>query len=377
MKLREVYIEKDKTLTDSGNLVTELAVVDPISEIQIKFGAKNSTSYNKDSPPARCISKIEIVDGANVIYSLDGMLAQAMSYYQTGKVPSMQRQSGPSENQEDHIVIRFGRALWDKAFALVPAKFRNLQIKISWDLATINDVGVTGFVASSAKLSIVARLMEGLEGEPFGYMMAKKHYNWTTAASGDERIALPTDHPYVLLLLRAWEQHTKLYSTITNLKLSIDQDKDIPFDLASWDFLKMMENHYGKFMLDQHIFGGNEDNVHTWLAVGETVGIVPEPTVAASGVFSTHVNVLDVDGGKLNLRAVGTDHSTTSPTIHQLLALGQGLHHTFAYPFGLMDDPSTWLDAPAVGDIKAVITQGNAGADADLALLQARSYAAK
>jgi len=374
MKLREVYIENEKTLADSGNLVTELAVVDPVSEIQIRFAAKNGATYNKDSPPASCISKIEIVDGANVIYSLDGMLAQAMSYYQTGRVPSMQRQAGPSKNQEDHIVIRFGRSLWDKVFALVPAKFRNLQIKISWDLATFNTVGDTGYLTGSAKLSIIARLMEGLEGAPAGYMMAKKHYDWTTAASGDERVPLPTDYPYVLFLLRAWEQHTKLYTTISNLKLSIDQDKDIPFDLASWDFLKMMENHYGKFIIDQNIFGGNEDNAHTWMAVGENIGIVPEPTVAASGVFSTHVNILDLDGGKINVRAVGTDHSTTSPTVLHLLERGQGLHHTFAYPFGLMDDPESWLDAPSYGDIKAVITQGNAGADADLALLQARSY---
>lgn len=374
MKLREVYIENEKTLANSGNLVTELAVVDPVSEIQIRFGAKNGATYNKDSPPAACVSKIEIVDGADVLYSLDGMLAQAMSYYQTGKMPSMQRQAGPSKNQEDHFVIRFGRSLWDKSFALVPAKFRNLQIKISWDLATLNDVGATGFVDGSATLSIIARLMEGLEGEPAGFMMAKKHYNWTTAASGDERIALPTDYPFVLFLLRAWEQHTKLYSTITNLKLSIDQDKDIPFDLAAWDFLKMMENQYGKLTVDQAIFGGNEDNVHTWLAVGENVSMVPEPTVAASGVFSTHVNILDLDGGKINVRAVGTDHSTTSPTIHHMITRGQGLHHTFAYPFGLMDDPTSWLDAPGVGDIKAVITQGNADAAAYLALLQARAY---
>lgn len=373
-KFREVYIEKEKTLANSGSLVTDLSLADPISEIQLKFAAKNSTSYNKDSPLARCVSKIEIVDGSDVLYSLNGMLAQAMSCYQTRRVPSMQRQAGPSKNQEDHIVIRFGRHLWDKDYALVPANFRNLQLKVTWDLATINTVGVTGFLTDTGKLSIIARIMEAPGLSPLGFMMAKNHYDWTTAASGDERIVLPTDYPYVLFLLRAWEEHTKLYSTITNLKLSIDQDKDIPFDLDSWDLLKMMENEYGKFLLDQNVFGGNEDNIHTWLAVGENAAVVPEPTVAASGVFSTHVNLLDLDGGKVNLRAVGTDHSTTSPTINHLIAIGQGLHHTFAYPFGIMDDPESWLDALEFKDIKAIITQGNAGAAASLALLQARSY---
>lgn len=375
MKLREVYIENEKTLSDSGNLVTELAVVDPVSELQFRFKAKNGASYNKDSPPARCISKIEIVDGATVIYSLDGMLAQAMSYYQTGKVPSMQRQAGPSENQEDHIVIRFGRVLWDKVFALVPVKFRNLQIKISWDLAKVNAVGATGYLTGSAKLSIIARVMEGLEGEPVGYMMAKKHYDWTTAASGDERIAIPTDYPYVLFLLRAWETEVKQYSTITNLKLSIDQDKDIPFDLASWDFLKMMENQWGKFVLDQHIFSASAENIQTWMGVGETAVITPEGQDAAGATAGAIDTLYGVDSGHLDLKVFGNDGLAKAACIHQLITVGQGLHHTFAYPFGIMDDPTTWLDAPSYGDIKAVITQGNAGAAADLALLQARAYA--
>ncbi len=373
-KYREVYIEDEKTLADSGNLVIDLSVADPISELQFRFKAKNGATYNKNSPIARCVSKIELVDGSDVLYSLDGMLSQAMSYYQTRKLPSMQRQAGPSENQEDHFILRFGRRLWDPEYALVPANFRNPQIKISWDLAKVNTVAATGFLTASAKLSIIARIMEGGGISPSGFMMAKDHYDWTTAASGDERVSLPRDYPYVLFLLRAWEQNTKLYSTITNLKLSIDQDKDIPFNIASWDFLKMMENEYGLFLLGQKCFGGNEDAVQTWLAVGENVAIVPEPTVAASGAFSTHANVLDVDGGRINLRAVGTDHSTTSPTNHQLLVMGQGLHHAFAYPFGMIEDPESWLDAPGFNEIKAIITQGNAGADGSIALLQARRY---
>lgn len=374
MNLREVYIEKDKTLADSGNLVTELAVVDPVSEIQLRFKAKNYSDYNKNAPPARCISKIEIVDGADVLYSLDGMLAQAMSYYQTGRVPSMQRQAGPSENQEDHIVIRFGRSLWDKVFALVPNKFRNLQIKISWDLAKVRAVGAAGYLTGSAKLSIIARLMEGLEAEPAGFLMAKKHYDWTTAASGDERIPLPTDYPYVLMLLRAWEAEVKLYTTIANLKLSIDQDKDIPFDLASWDFLKMMENHWGKFILDQHIFSAGEENIQSWLGVGETAVLIPEGQDAVGATAGAIDTLYGVDSGHLNLKVFGNDGQAKAACIHQLLTIGQGLHHTFAYPFGLMEDPTSWLDAPGVGDIKAIITQGNAGAAADLALLQARAY---
>jgi len=375
MKLRDVYIENEKVLADSGNLVIELSVVDPISEIHLRFKAKNGATYNKHSPIARCISKIEVVDGANVIYSLDGMIAQAMTLYQTGVLPSMQRQAGPSENQEDHIIIRFGRYLWDTVFALVPANFRNLQIKISWNLGAVNTVGATGFLTGSGRVSIIARIMEGLETAPLGFLMGKEHYDWTTVGSGDERVALPADYPYVLFLLRAWEANVKLYSSITNLKLSLDQDKDIPFDLTSWDFLKMMENEFGKVILDQHIFADTEENIQNWLAVGETVGLIPETDPSDPATFRAIANVYGVDSGHLNLVQVTHAGGDAAAGIHQLISVGQGLHHTFARRFGNIADPATWLNAPEYGDIKAVIRQGNAGAAAKIALLQAKTYA--
>src|SRR4030067_1094976 len=99
-KYRDVFIEDDKTLGDSGTETIDLAVVDPLSELLIKVKNKNGASGNKNNPIMRNITKIEIVDGANVIYSLSGPMAQSMSYYQRGVLPSMQRQGGISEKQE-------------------------------------------------------------------------------------------------------------------------------------------------------------------------------------------------------------------------------------------------------------------------------------
>jgi len=373
-RYRDAYIEKEKTLADSGTLVTELAVVDPISEIHIRFEAKNGGTSNKNNPISRNISKIELVDGSNVVYSLDGMLSQSMSYYQRRKMPSMQRQGGPSENQEDHFILRFGRWLWDQDFALVPAKFRNLQLKITWDLATYATVGATGFLADSAVITIIAKVMEDMGGEPGAYMMAKSHYSWTTAGSGDERIALPSDHPYLLMLLRTWETETKLFSTIKNLKLSIDQDKIIPFDLDSWDLLKAMENEYGLFTLEQHAFAGTEQNVQTWMGNGETVVATTESPVDGAGVTNTYPALYGVDSGHINIALTDSAGTDDVDSIIHVIARGQALNHTFAYPFGLPDNPESWLPAPDYGDIKAVITQGNAGAAGNLALLQVKSY---
>lgn len=373
-KYRDVYIENEKTLADSGTVVIDLSVVDPVSEIIVKVGNKNGGTSNKNNPISRNISKIEIVDGANVIYSLSGMLAQAMSYYQRKVVPSMQRQGGPGENQEDNYVIRFGRYLWDKMFALVPSAFRNLQLKVTYDFETVRAVGATGFLTGNGSLTVIARLMEGEGISPVGYMMAKNHYNWSTAAAGDERIDLPRDHAYVMMLLRAWETDVKLYTTIDNIKLSIDQDKDIPFDLASWDALKAMENDLGLITLEQHIFSGTEENVQTWLGVGESAVVTPESLPGGAGVTNQYATIHGVDSGHLNIVLTDSAGTNGAPVISHVIARGQALNHCIVQPFGMIEDPDSWLDVSGIGDIKAIITQGNAGASADLVLLQAKMY---
>ncbi len=371
---REVYIENSKTLADSGTETIDLALVDPLSMLDIRVNAKNGATSNKNSPISRCITNIEVVDGSDKIYSLDGMLSQAISYYMSGRVPAQYRQAGPSENQSDNFMLYFGRRLWDPLYALVPNAFRNLQLKVSWDLANVNSVGATGFLTNTAQLTVIARIMEELPTPPVGYMMSKDHYSWTTPASGDERVDLPTDHPYVLFALRAWETETKLQSTITNLKLSLDQDKKIPFDLETWDLLMLMQNMYGPLSLDQHIFAGTEENVQTWLGFLETATVTPETDSQAPTDLNALVNVHGVDSGHVNLVSRNPADTAAVEAIHHLRVSGQALNHTLAYPFGEIADPASWLMAPTYGSIKAIVTQGNAGAAANMGLVQARRY---
>ena len=374
-KYRDVFLEKEKTLADSGTETIELAVVDPISEIQIRVKNKNGATSNKNNPISRNVTKIEIVDGSNVIYSMSGMLAQALSYYQRGVVPSMQRQGGPSENQEDLYIVRFGRWLWDPIYALVPQAFRNLQLKITWNFATVTAIGATGFLTNNGKLSIIARIIEGLETTPTAFLLAKDHYDWTTAASGDERISLPTDHDYVMMLFRAWETEVKLYTTITNLKLSIDQDKIIPFDIPAWDLLKQMENDFGLITLEQHIYATTEENIQTWLGVGESAVVIPETLSSDPTTLYGVANIYGLDSGHVNLVHRNPGNTAAVTNILHLILRGQALNHCFCIPFGNMGDPDSWLKAPSAGEIKAIITQGNAGAAASLVLLQAKLYA--
>jgi len=158
-KYRDVYLEKGKTLDDSGSLTIDISPIDPISEMVIRFQAKNGSNNNKAAPIPRVITKVEIIDGADVLFSMDGRLAYSLSYFMNRTTPHMFFAERGDATQFANIPLRFGRWLWDSEFALDPVKFRNLQLRITWNLAAVNALGSTGFLTGSAKLSVVARVI--------------------------------------------------------------------------------------------------------------------------------------------------------------------------------------------------------------------------
>lgn len=367
LKQRYVYLEQGKTLTDSGTHTIEISPIDPISQLIVNLWADNGATSNKNVPIPRIISSIEVVDGANVIFSMDGRAAYALSYYQSKKMPAMSIIEEGGLTQSVNIPLNFGRWLWDQEYAISPTKFRNLQLKVTWDLAAIRAVGATGFITNTAQLSIIAAVMEGLETEPKGYIMSKDHYSWTTAASGDERVALPTDYPYALIMVKAWEAGVELTSSITNLKLNIDFDKFIGFDLETGDLENFMQDYFGVISYGQ-VFEGDDSEAHElWMSDAETLQAIPVEDNIFAGIQS-------FANGRFALYLTNDTGVAQTAKTANVLVQGVGIFNTVCMPFGLYNDPETYFNATEHGDIKLIATQGNAGAEANIILAQLRSY---
>lgn len=367
-KYREIYLEKDKTLADSGSQTIEVAVVDPISEIFVKLYATNGATSNKGSPVARCITKIEVFDGADKLFSMDGRLAHALGYYRSSKIPMITLNEAANYVQSVHIPIRFGRRLWDHQLALVPQAFRNLQLKITWNLAEVNAVGATGFVTGTGRLTVIAKVMEGLEAAPTAFIMSKDHFSFTSAASGDERISIPTDFPYIDLMIRAFESGVEMTSSLTNLKLSLDFDKDVPFDFSADDVKGRMIEQFGEFELASMIVSDNAEAHESHIGIVSNIAVVPNGAGTVFGVTA-------LGGGKFTM-SQQTDAGVAKNAVTSFVrAVGQAIWNCYYFTFGNLDDPSQYLLAPEHGDIKVHLTQGNAGAECNIVLSQLRSYA--
>lgn len=370
MKYRDSYIEKLKTLDDSDTEIMEITVKQPITELYIEMRASNAGSdAAKNSPLARCISKIELVDGSKILYSLSGQQAMANCCFDMGRFPCRVIQSTHGDSQLDTFPIRFGRRFGDVDYAFDPTRFTNPQLKITWNIDANGEVTATRRATGSGKLTVIARIMEDAP-PPTGFLMTKEVVNFTTAESGDERIPLPTDHPYRRLMVRSFESQVSPASHFTNLKLSMDQDTYIPFDISGGDQLRMMENYYGKFFLSHHLKGDNADLFELWVGSpwnggGQLTGRIAGDIWSANHFWN----------GQLYTTTLKHNGSATAPNYFYAQAEGVCPENTFAFPFGNQDNPADWLKAPDFGSIRLFLTQGNIGGAASVFIQQEKLYA--
>jgi len=367
MRPRDLVIEYWKSLNDSGTETIDLNFTDPCTELLIGFAATNhSTAPNTGSPPSKCVSKIEIVDGSDVLYSLSGTLAQANFLYDTGKLPMRELSEWDSADQIDYFPIRFGRWLYDKDLAFNPRAFNNPQLKITWNLAAVNSVGANGYATGSAQLMVTARLMEEAPA-PAGFLMTKDIYDFTTAASGDERVELPTDWPYRRIMVRQYESGVGINSTISDHKLSVDADRYIPYNMKTANLIRLMWHRWGPVDLRQKIYADNGDNREVWLGYVERA----VATAKASGIIMT-LNA--VTNGQATLNIV--DHAGTAQTAAAgfISCQGTAFENTVAYEFGRPDEPAEWFPAQNARSVRLILTQANAGGSASVVLQQHRVY---
>lgn len=371
MKYRDTYIEKIKALADSGTEIINITVKQPITELYIEMRANNAGSdAARNSPLARCISKIEIVDGSKVLYSLSGQQAMANCCFDMGRFPCRMIQSTHGDSQLDTFPIRFGRHFGDVEYAFLPTNFINPQLKITWDIDTNGEVTAGRRATDSCKLTVIARIMEDAPA-PKGFLMTKEAFNFITAAQGDERIDMPIDHPYRRLMVRSFETQVSPASAITNLKLSMDQDVFVPFDMSGGDVMRMMDNYYGRFDLSQHLKGLDGDLFELWVANSHNGGGLVCGRIAGDIFSANHFW-----SGQLALETMKHDGSATAANYFYVRAEGICPEHTLAIPFGNQDDPTDWLKAPNYGSIRLFLTQGNINGAASVFIQQEKLYAA-
>lgn len=352
----------------AGTKIIDVNIAQCISRIEIRWRITKKT-VSMTSYPHKDITKIELVDGSDVLFSMDGGQCQALCIFDR-KAPTMNEGTFVDEvAQDSYYGIDFGRYLFDPLLAFDPTKFRNPQLKITYD----EDVSDTG--SSANELEVWAECFDEKEVLPIGFLMSKMHHSYTIGSENSyEYIDLPTDHILRRMLIQGY--YSKKYPdyTVKEARLDEDNDKRVVFD---WEL--------GKYWVYRKAFDPPViEPVSTYAASGgvelfltptnywASILLVPYSSTAVDYHLVDAAGAASGQGGYFKLlvqSGVGT------PSVRGI-AQGWCPNHCFNFPFGNPQDPDDWYDVTKVGHLRLRLKAGAAGGTgvASAILQQLRRY---
>ena len=343
MNYRLATIFAETTYSDDATEIIDVNVKDPVSQLIIRFQARNGIGANSTAHPMKCLSKIELVDGSDILFSLSGPEAHALDWYSHMVERPNIMWYLPSQVQEMALHISFGRFLYDPILALDPAKFTNLQLKI-----TLN-VGGGGMNNDQIVMSIVAHLFDEKTVTPAGFLMSKEIKDYALGAGTHEYTDLPVDYPYRKLLLRTQKDGVGTEYCFDTLKLSEDNDKRIPFNNKILEILHAITAQGRPYREWIGVGGGSADRYFHC-----TPAYWPGFSIShwEGSAIAQDATIWGGDGQYARLLTTGVGGN------YQALCEGWCPQGVVEIPFGLQNDPADWYQTANIGTLRLDLKSG-------------------
>jgi len=335
---------------------------DPISMFSVQFQALNAAVDTIDAIGhwAQGLTKIELVDGSDVLFSLSGMQAFALqkALLKT-RVDDWLHYMG-SNYYVINFRIPFGRHLWDPELALDPSRFKNLQLTITGDM---NGGGV---LPTACKLMVHALCFDQKPVSPVGFLQTREVKNYTMTASGHEYTELPTDLKIRKLFVKALLAGTEANAVIDHLKLSEDNDKHVPFDLDMDELCQLFPDDNDLYE-EHYRTRAHSTQIHHFCTPTSKVGFVATP-IGDSGSSVVYLN--EGDGGRVHIIGSGSVYA-------DVFVRGFFPNGVLAIPMGDDKDMDDWYDPSGIHSLKLDLTAGSGAGTtnpAQIMLQQLRPY---
>ena len=344
MKYRNTEILDAATLTGSGTETIDLNIKDVVSRLTFQWIVTKS-QIAMNSYPHRDITKIELVDGSDILHSLSGGQNQALCIYDR-KCPTMNHGQYINANSQRSLYgIDFGRYLFDPMLALDPSRFRNLQLKVTYD-SDLSDTGVT-----SGTLEIWADVFDEKVVSPVGFLTAKEYFSRTPPAAGYYYVDLPTDRTLRRMLIQGYRSAYEPWYQVSEARLSEDNDKRVPFDVN-------MEVYYQlRKALDTPV----EEAVV--LEAGDVSGYAYY--LQATDYWASLILIGQGTTDQAGIGANGRGGYTLlkgGSTQQQGVQRGYLPNHCFNFPFGNPQDLEDWYELKNLGSLRLRLKAGTGAA---------------
>jgi hypothetical protein len=354
-----VHLVNQQPLPDAGTYLVDIDIVDPITKIELALSLMNGGALTSDLPPASLVSKIELIDGGEVYWTMPGQMALAVGCYDLGAYPANFLCELANNPQYQYWYMMFGRWFNDPLYAFDPTRLRNPQLRITW---ARNALHLTG----SLRLTVVVYTMEGVP-KPTHMLAWKELDAWTSVGSGDRITEYPCDWDYEKVALRTHIITANPQNLVSNLRLSCDVGKFIPFDMSSWFFVSQMKEWFGPYHYESMVTYNNGQTRQHWGGASALIGV----RNAGSNDFVGAV----VSGNSFATMSCFAFGGGAGTGVSAWLEVACHMPESvFCFPFGQRNDPATWFPVGTFKSIKLITSMGLAGGTMEAAVRQARPW---
>lgn len=356
MKYRVAEILASEAATTAATKTIDLNLRNPISRLLIRMKGTNSSS-TPTAHPAKMLTKVEVVSGSDVLYSLNGFQGGCVNFHENGELPFYINEYEDNIQCCATVQLNFGTKLWDRDYALDPSRFKNLQLKITHNKA------LGGSAPDAGTLAVYAYVFDESPPSPRGFLMTKEQYSYSMTASAAKYIDLAQDYPYRFIIVENYTDNVAFNSQFSKLKITIDNDAKVLLnDISGSEFIKAQQP------MDQ--VQENLATLGTGSAVSYYIASCYENYGVATGRSASQTTLI-VGQPSGNKVAITNDSSESVAA-----------YFTGYAPFGGLniltvdkDDDTTWLNPAGTTALQVKITAGSgASGTAYVVTQQARTY---
>lgn len=365
IRMRQPYIlGPAHSLVNAGAMPIPINITDPIMDLYIRMYATNGGTSNISNSIIDVLDRVDVVDGSDVLFSLNAEEIMALSYYHYKESISMGIDERLNMEQSTIFKIPFGIGRYHPEIAFDPTRFANPTLMLTWNLANIRAVGADAFVDESLKISIIADVIDRAPVKPTGFLMHKQTRNYVSPVSGMMPTVLPVDYPYRTLFVRSFLANTCPKVLTTKAKHDLNEDKYVPFEIEAIDWMEWLKEWYGLWHQGyEYVFTAPATETRNPYLRGNLSASI-ESSVAACDPLLTIANC------QLNMT---NGHATLGTTFHAK-ADGSLPFETFAWPYGDPDEPEEWLKLASTDKSRLRLTHGPNAGLIQVFLTQLRHY---
>lgn len=336
MNYRKANLLATVDITTAGTKTVDISVKDVVSRISIILELINNGN-NPTNHPLAAIPKIEIIDGSDVLASMSGYGAQAMSYYSTGKMPHNELNYEDNGYARCFIPLDFGRFLFDSQFALDPSKFKNPQLRIT------HDYSLGGCSPDGAYLRVLADLFDQKSASPQGYLQNKEIFSFTPAEGASEYVALPLDNEIRKLIIMNVNDNEEPDVQFETIKIDEEDGKRVIFEGLTMDLIRDESTMFDRFTeyFSGHLATTTDDEF--WLTACKDIQV--------GGLCDVNDGVLTFTwqgGRKRKFYASAASYFGANVS-------GRCPHGAVPVFFGEQSEPTDWWDVRDVGKARVIL----------------------